>query len=74
MSEQVPSNFAKIKTVGELIQALSKIDPSKPVNLLIEYSSQYEDSLREIIETKDRVILMGLERLCPEYEALNKKD
>lgn len=73
MSEKVQSNASSIKTVGELIEALKKEDPNKKVSLLIEFDGQWEDSLREIISTKDRIILMGLERICPEYEEINKK-
>lgn len=73
MSENIPPNFGSIKTVKDLIEALSKLDPNKPVSLLVEFDGQYEDSLRNIIDTNNRVVLMGLERLCPEYEALNPK-
>ena len=71
--EQVPPNFPKIKTVGELIERLKSLDPQLPVSLMIEFEGQYEDSLREVIELNNRVVLMGLERICPEYRRLNPK-
>ena len=80
-NETVPSSSPSKKTVGELIDELSTLPRDLPVSLLIEFDSQYEDSLRGIVvatmtsdESKtQRVILTGLERFDPSYERANEK-
>lgn len=82
--EKIPDNWPAPKTVGDLKKALANFDDNLPVKLYTEFEIAHQDSLREICSTvsyKDgvkekgkvsEVILMGMERLCPEYRRANK--
>lgn len=83
--ENLPKNAPKEMTVRELEAKLATIkNKDLPIQLVIEHGSQYADTLREVIVSRryikgddegedTMVILMGLERLCPEYEEVNPK-
>lgn len=72
--EKLPSFVGPALTVKDLMERLSKLDPNLRVSMIIEFDGQWEDSVREVIQARDRIVLMGVERLCPEYERLNPKE